>query len=167
MLIKNRIEADENILAKLYYKRAAYTSTYNVLATPATYHYYFFATNKKLMGVFVDKYPELIELPYSRINGVEVVKEYSIDRSLVAVVLCMMLFGITYIVMTLIREIRFLFVVFLIDLIVIFIALKFIKKNLFYQLKGDLKRWERNFWRFPVNAENAEKMVSTINQMVR
>lgn len=52
-LIENKIEEDERILAKFHYKKVAYTSTYNVVATPAIYHYYFFATNRKTHRSFL------------------------------------------------------------------------------------------------------------------
>jgi|GEM_PF-3017752 hypothetical protein len=160
-ILKEAMDPDEEVLARLHYRKEAWTATYNVAAIPTIYDYYFFATNKRLLGVFVDKFPELVELPYSKIEDFDLIEEYNIDKSLFIVII-----GIFWFYLLLIAFLPPVFSVpaILTGSLLTYVVFKLRKKRRYYQIKGSLKRWEKNFWRIPAE-EYAEDFVKIIRRM--
>ena len=160
-IVREALEPGEKILARLHYRKEAWTATYNVAAIPTIYDYYFFATDKRLLGVFVDELPELVGLPYSKIEGFEVVEEYNIDKSLFIVVIGIFWF---YLILVVFLPPEVSVPILLTGLLLTYVVIKLRKKRRYYQIKGPLKRWERNFWRIPAE-EYAEGFMRTVRRM--
>jgi len=160
-LVREAMEPGEKILARFHYRKEAWTATYNVAAIPTIYDYYFFATNKRLLGVFVDELPELVELPYSKVQGFDVVEEYNIDKSLFIVVLVIFWF---YLILIAFLPPVVSVPVILTGLLLTYAVFRLRKKKQYYQIKGPLKRWERNFWRIPAE-EYAEDFLKAVKRM--
>jgi hypothetical protein len=160
-ILKEALKADEKVLTRLHYRKEAWTATYNVAAIPTIYDYYFFATNKRLLGVFVDKFPELVELPYSKIEGFDLVEEYNIDKSLFIVVIGIFWF---YLLLLAFLPSTVSLPILLAGLILTYVVFRLRKKKQYYQIKGPLKRWERNFWRIPAE-DYAEEFIKTVKRV--